>query len=96
MELSRSSLIHDLSLIRIQAPVVFSLTNQVAMDLNANALLAIGASPLMSAEPAETAEVENWARRAGSDDRGQVRRWQEGRPRSACEGGRGGLLVEAR
>ncbi len=57
MELSRSSLIHDLSLIQTQSPVVFCLTNLVAMDLNANALLALGASPIMSAAPEETADL---------------------------------------
>lgn len=38
----------DCASIRKQSPVILCITNYVAMELNANALLAIGASPLMS------------------------------------------------
>ena len=40
--------------IRRQSPLILNITNYVAMSLSANSLLAIGASPLMSAEPLET------------------------------------------
>jgi hydroxyethylthiazole kinase len=39
---------HDLELIRERGPLVFSITNAVVTNSTANALLAIGASPLMS------------------------------------------------
>lgn len=40
--------------IRRQSPLILNITNYVAMSLSANSLLAVGASPLMSAEPLET------------------------------------------
>lgn len=46
-----------LAAIRRQAPLVHNITNFVAMDLAANALLAVGASPLMAHAREEVAEV---------------------------------------
>ncbi|MEX2629592.1 MAG: hydroxyethylthiazole kinase [Tistlia sp.] len=46
-----------LAAIRHQEPLVHNITNFVAMDLAANALLAIGASPLMAHAREEVAEV---------------------------------------
>jgi len=43
----------QLKQIRCQNPLVLNITNTVAMAFNANALLAIGASPVMSAAPEE-------------------------------------------
>lgn len=43
-----SALLSDLSEIRKKSPVVFNITNAVAMDFTANALLALGASPVMA------------------------------------------------
>lgn len=40
-----------------QFPLVHNITNYVAMNLSANALLAIGASALMSSEPEEMSEI---------------------------------------
>jgi hydroxyethylthiazole kinase len=39
--------------LRAKAPLVHSITNLVVMNLNANALLSLGASPIMAHEPAE-------------------------------------------
>lgn len=47
----------DCLLVRKQSPLVHNITNYVAMSLSANALLAIGASPLMSAEPLEMEQI---------------------------------------
>lgn len=47
----------DLCRVRESAPVVHCITNYVAMNINANALLAIGASPLMSACPEEMEDI---------------------------------------
>lgn len=46
-----------LAAIRARGPLVHNITNFVAMDLAANALLAIGASPLMAHAREEVAEV---------------------------------------
>ena len=47
----------DCALIRRQSPVIHNITNYVAMGISANALLAIGASPIMSSEPDEMVEI---------------------------------------
>lgn len=47
----------DCRLIRQLSPVVHNITNYVAMNLSANALLAIGASPVMSSELDEMEEI---------------------------------------
>lgn len=46
-----------ISTIRNNKPLVINFTNFVTMDLMANSMLAIGASPLMSVEPAEFEEL---------------------------------------
>lgn len=46
-----------LAAIRARGPLVHNITNFVAMDLAANALLAVGASPLMAHAREEVAEV---------------------------------------
>ncbi len=47
----------DCMRIREQSPLIHNITNYVAMSLSANALLAIGASPLMSSEPEEMQDI---------------------------------------
>lgn len=47
----------DCLLIRKKSPLIHNITNYVAMEPCANALLAIGASPLMSSEPAEMRDL---------------------------------------
>lgn len=46
-----------LRLVRAEAPVVHSITNYVVMNTTANALLAIGASPVMAHAPQEMDEM---------------------------------------
>lgn len=47
------SLMRDCEAIRLKSPLVLNITNYVAMNFSANALLAVGASPFMSSEPDE-------------------------------------------
>lgn len=47
----------DLAALRARRPLVLCLTNYVAVSFNANALLAIGASPMMSFCPEEITEL---------------------------------------
>lgn len=54
---AKDSFQQSLQLIRKQAPVVLNLTNTVAMDLTANALLAVGALPIMAHEPLELSDL---------------------------------------
>ncbi|MFR0677210.1 hydroxyethylthiazole kinase [Dysgonomonas mossii] len=53
------SLIRDLNLIRNQSPLIHNITNYVVMNNTANALLAIGASPVMAHSVDEVAEMAN-------------------------------------
>lgn len=46
--ISRESIISDLKIIRLQSPLVHNITNYVVMNTTANALLAVGASPVMA------------------------------------------------
>lgn len=46
--ISGESVIHDLDAIRSQSPLVHNITNYVVMNTTANALLAVGASPVMA------------------------------------------------
>jgi hydroxyethylthiazole kinase len=52
----------DVERIRAEAPVVHNITNFVVMNLTANALLAIGASPVMAHAEEEVAEMTALAR----------------------------------
>lgn len=51
------ALIDDLTQIRSRSPVILNVTNFVAMDLSANSLLSIGASPIMAHAPEELEEL---------------------------------------
>jgi len=46
--ISKESLINDLNTIRSKSPLVHNITNYVVMNITANALLAVGASPVMA------------------------------------------------
>lgn len=50
-------LVRDLSLVREKSPLVHNITNYVAMNNSANALLAVGASPVMAHSLDEVAEM---------------------------------------
>lgn len=56
MDISKSEIFHSLAKIRQKRPLVHSITNYVVMNNTANALLAIGASPIMAHS---TQEVED-------------------------------------
>lgn len=48
MQLTVKEISEDLGLVRAQAPLVHNITNYVVMNSTANALLAVGASPVMA------------------------------------------------
>ncbi|MDD8013407.1 MAG: hydroxyethylthiazole kinase [Acidobacteriota bacterium] len=48
MNLTAKDIIQDLELVRTKSPLVHNITNYVVMNSTANALLAIGASPVMA------------------------------------------------
>ena len=57
IEISAYSIWADLQKIRSMNPLVHNITNSVVQDFTANALLALGASPIMSDCIDETAEL---------------------------------------
>jgi hydroxyethylthiazole kinase len=57
IEVSAYSIWEDLQKIRSTKPLVHNITNSVVQDFTANALLALGASPIMSDSIDETAEL---------------------------------------
>jgi len=57
IEISAYSIWTDLQKIREMAPLVYNITNSVVQDFTANALLALGASPIMSDSVEEAAEL---------------------------------------
>jgi hydroxyethylthiazole kinase len=50
-------LIEDLQRIRAEAPLIHNITNYVVMNITANALLAVGASPVMAHAPEEVEDM---------------------------------------
>ncbi len=61
MTLSVDELWEDLLAVRAQSPLVHSITNLVAMNFNANALPAVGASPVMAHAHEEVADMASIA-----------------------------------
>ncbi len=57
MKITAQSVWSDVLAIRHQAPLVHNITNYVAMNTSANALLAIGASPVMAHAEQEVADM---------------------------------------
>jgi hydroxyethylthiazole kinase len=57
MKISATGIYKSIELIRSQAPVVHNITNYVVMNNTANALLAIGASPVMAHAEEEVEEM---------------------------------------
>lgn len=55
--IDKTRFVSDCLEIRQKSPLILNITNHVAMNFNANALLAVGASPVMSSYPAEIKEL---------------------------------------
>ena len=74
----------DVQRIRAEAPLVHNITNYVVMNTTANALLSIGASPVMAHALEEVEEMAGIARalvlNIGTLERPLDRRHGQGRP----------------
>lgn len=55
--INKEHLVNDLNTVRQKSPLVHNITNYVAMNFSANALLAIGASPVMAHAAEEMEEM---------------------------------------
>jgi hydroxyethylthiazole kinase len=62
MEITNETVWADVLAIREQAPLVHNITNYVVMNITANALLAMGASPVMAHAEEEVADMVGIAR----------------------------------
>ena len=62
MIIKPSSIFNDIEKIRQNAPLVHNITNFVVMNTTANALLAIGASPVMAHAVPEVEDMVNIAK----------------------------------
>ena len=60
-QISAHDLWQDVLAVRVNAPLVHSITNFVVMNFNANILLALGASPVMAHAREEVADMANIA-----------------------------------
>ena len=60
-QISAHDLWQDVLAVRVNAPLVHSITNFVVMNFNANVLLALGASPVMAHAREEVADMANIA-----------------------------------
>jgi hydroxyethylthiazole kinase len=61
MPISAENIYQNLEQVRRKGPLVHNITNYVAMNLTANALLAVGASPVMAHAPEEVEDMVNIA-----------------------------------
>ncbi len=61
MDISTKDIVRDLELVRRRSPLVHNITNYVVMNSTANALLAVGASPVMAHAPEEVEDMVNIA-----------------------------------
>ncbi len=61
MEINASGIWNDIDTIRKNTPLIHNITNYVVMNTTANALLAIGASPVMAHAEPEVADMVNIA-----------------------------------
>jgi hydroxyethylthiazole kinase len=61
MNLSAKDIVQDLERVRANSPLVHNITNYVVMNLTANALLAVGASPVMAHAAEEVQDMVNIA-----------------------------------
>ena len=57
MSITAQDISRDLEEVRRQAPLVHNITNYVVMNTTANALLAVGASPVMAHAPEEVEDM---------------------------------------
>jgi hydroxyethylthiazole kinase-like sugar kinase family protein len=80
----------DIQRIRAEAPLVHNIANYVVMNTTANALLAIGASPVMSHAVEEVEEMVRLARVLGH----QYRDFERAMGRSDAQGGKRSPPVE--
>jgi hydroxyethylthiazole kinase len=60
-EMENPMLMQDIQRIRAEAPLIHNITNYVVMNVTANALLAVGASPVMAHAPEEVEDMVDLA-----------------------------------
>jgi len=93
MKVTAAEIAQSIDEIRLQAPVVHNITNYVAMNNTANALLAIGASPVMAHAPEEVEEMVNIASALVINIGTLSERWIHSMFKAAAQAGKKGIPV---
>jgi hydroxyethylthiazole kinase len=91
--LNASHVARDLEQVRRSAPVVHNITNYVVMEPTANALLALGASPVMAHAPEEMGEIVGIASALVLNIGTLSSPWIESMHRAGTEAGARGIPV---
>ncbi len=93
MKTTAAEIYKSIESIRQKAPIVHNITNYVVMNNTANALLAIGASPVMAHAPEEVEEMVNIASALVINIGTLSERWISSMFKAAAQAGENGIPV---
>jgi hydroxyethylthiazole kinase len=93
MKITAAEIYKSIETIRHKAPVVHNITNYVVMNNTANALLALGASPVMAHAPEEVEEMVNIASALVINIGTLSERWIYSMFKAAAQAGKNGIPV---
>ena len=93
MKLQAEEIYKSIEAIRLKAPVVHNITNYVAMNNTANALLAIGASPVMAHAEEEVEDMVNIAAALVINIGTLSERWINAMMKAAAQAAKTGIPV---
>ena len=94
--MTAKEIIEDLELVRCKSPLVHNITNYVVMNSTANALLAVGASPVMAHAVEEVEDMVGHRRGAGHQHRHAERTLDRGHAPAAAAADSKGIPIVLR
>ncbi|HPJ96917.1 MAG TPA: hydroxyethylthiazole kinase [Syntrophales bacterium] len=93
MKIEKVRIWQNLQRIREEKPIIHNITNYVVMNSTANALLALGASPVMAHAPEEVADIVDIASALVINIGTLSRAWVRAMHRAMTEAGRKGIPI---
>jgi hydroxyethylthiazole kinase len=93
MPLTAQDIYQNLETVRRKGPLVHNITNYVVMNLTANALLAVGASPVMAHAPEEVEDMVNIASALVINIGTLSRNWVESMRKAALQAEKKGIPI---
>ena len=93
MKIEKVRIWQNLQRIREEKPIIHNITNYVVMNSTANALLALGASPVMAHAPEEVADMVDIASALVINIGTLSRAWVRAMHRAMTEAGRKGIPI---